>query len=97
MDQTTLFLFKELKNLLTNEETSEIDYIMDGINTCISLLENVTGDTIPKEIITIHKSFYPPHGGLSDFFIWRDDFDERETQNRELEKIKKELWDRLEA
>jgi len=89
-------LFIQLKNLLADEDTSEIYNVISGIDTCLELLNRENPADVFTEVKEIHKSFYPQHGGLADYFIWRDDFDEREKLNFDLEKIKKTLWDLME-
>lgn len=34
---------------------------------------------------------YPARGGLTDFYVWRDDFDERINANKPLNTVKDEL------
>lgn len=48
-----------------------------------------------EAIKEIYKSLYPSHGGLTDFFIWRDDVEERRKENRCLDEISDELWNIL--
>jgi len=91
-------LFSNLLKILEREGKGEVDfaikevkYIVEILNDCI--LNNYCEDnkTI-KEVKEIHSSLYPPKGGLSEFFVWRNDFDERIKINDYLDNIKEELW-----
>lgn len=42
-----------------------------------------------------YKNLYPARGGLSEFYIWKDDFTERQTLNEPLSKIRDRLWELL--
>lgn len=44
-----------------------------------------------------YKSMLGGSGSFSDFYVWRDDFDERVKENTRLDQIKSEIWDTLEA
>ncbi|EUJ42263.1 hypothetical protein PRIP_16897 [Listeria riparia FSL S10-1204] len=43
-------------------------------------------------VVRLHRSLYPPREGLSDFFIWDDDFQKRRELNAPLEKILEDIW-----
>lgn len=91
-------LFSNLLNILEREGKGDVDfvikevkYIVEILNNCI--LNNFCEDNkIINEVKEIHSSLYPPKGGLSEFFVWRNDFDERIKVNDYLDNIKKELW-----
>ncbi|MEI3614715.1 hypothetical protein [Pseudogracilibacillus sp. SO30301A] len=40
----------------------------------------------------MHEALFPPRGGLSEFFIWSNDFDERLRINKPLEEVRRKLW-----
>ncbi|WP_432665088.1 hypothetical protein R9X47_02335 [Wukongibacter baidiensis] len=99
-----LELFDTLNNLykfLRNEDTSDIEQVMKEMQYAIKVLnEALTSeenniDNILVEIKEICRSFFPPHGGLTDFFIWRDDFRERKRVNEIYEKYKNKMWSLL--
>lgn len=50
-----------------------------------------SGDVI-DEIKTIHKKLYPARGGLSEFYVWKNDVEERIKANEPLSKVGDELW-----
>lgn len=45
-----------------------------------------------QEIIRNYKMLFPGKGGLSEFFIWDNDFETRKKLNEPLDEIHKELW-----
>lgn len=97
-----LKLFNELLLILNREDTGEISVAIKIIKNSIDILTtslNTDQKNIRKtltEVRLFYKSLYPPHGGLSDFFIWRDDFDERVKVNQPLESVQDEIWRLLE-
>jgi hypothetical protein len=93
-------LFSSLSEILNLEGDSSINYakntLIDNIERIEYALGNIDSDKIDtcllfNEVKDSYKSMYPPHGGLTEFFIWRDDFDERVRANRPLDRIKEEL------
>lgn len=44
------------------------------------------------EIVRKFRQLYPPKGGLSDFIIWRNDFNERKKINQEFNDIGNQIW-----
>ncbi|MEK5521412.1 hypothetical protein [Heyndrickxia sp. FSL W8-0423] len=91
-------LFCKLIEILESNNTGEIDYQISNVKYIIQLLNKtikdgyIDSDNVINEIKSIHKKLYPPRGGLSDFFIWRSDFDERVKANELFEEISDELW-----
>lgn len=87
-----------LYKLLKSEDTSEITYIMKEMQHVITMLDNAISskdnnlDNILIEVRERCRSFFPPHGGLSDYFIWRDGFAERKRVNEIYEKYKNKMW-----
>ncbi|WP_090093598.1 hypothetical protein [Clostridium uliginosum] len=74
-----------------NYHISEVNYVVKILNECQK--NNYTdSDNIINEIKSIYSNLYPPRGGLSDFFIWKADFDERVKANEPLGRIGDELW-----
>ena len=64
-----------------------ISKIIDCIDSDLS--------TADKEIFVIrnYKNLYPPQGGLSDFYIHHDQYEERLKLNKPLDEINNSLWD----
>ena len=100
IDRLKVLYSEKLKILETNNngqinyQITEIKYIIGELNQCIASNYINSVDTI-TEIKSVHKSLYTPRGGLSEFFIWKNDFDERVKANKPLARIKDELWNML--
>lgn len=96
-------LFSELVVILELNNDGDIDHPISEVKYIIHLLNQLkdnnytASDAVMNEIKSIHKRIYPPRGGLSDFFIWKSDFDERVKANEPFEKISKELWEILQV
>ncbi|TCO68979.1 hypothetical protein [Marinisporobacter balticus] len=97
-----LEVLDDLYKLLKSEDTSEITYVMKELKHVITILDKAISlkdnnlDNVLIEIREMCKSFFPPHGGLSDYFIWRDDFSERKRVNEIYESYKNRMWFLLE-
>ena len=77
-----------------NYQVSEVRYINNLLNQCRNN-NYIDSESIINEIKSIHKKIYPARGGLSDFFIWKTDYNERLKANEPLERIGDELWKML--
>jgi len=45
-----------------------------------------------EDLRRMNNTLYPPRGGLSDFFIWPNDFSERVRLNGTLNNIEENIW-----
>ena len=93
-------LFENLLDLIEIEGRGKIDYQIKEVRRAISLLEGTITekgnlDVIILEIQRIHKNIYPARGGLSEFYIWKDDEDERIAINVPLSQIGDKLLEIL--
>ncbi|MDM5188377.1 hypothetical protein QUF99_13930 [Bacillus sp. DX4.1] len=94
-------LFSELSVILEENSKGDIDYQISEVRYVINILNEcqnnnyIDSDDVIKEIKLIHNNLYPPRGGLSDFFIWKADFNERVKANESLERIGDALWGML--
>lgn len=90
-----LFLFYELKEIMINENE---DNWIKGINAIIlSLTPPEYGGQYDIEkgllyTIDTYTSIEAGNGSFSDFYIWRENFDERRLANEQLSNIKNEIW-----
>lgn len=92
-------LFRSLLYILENEGDDQVDYARNELRNNIRLIETVFGSApnqadlneILTEIKESYQRMYPPRGGLTEFFIWREDFDQRLRANQPLDRIKDEL------
>ena len=96
-------LFQQLLLILENEGDYEVNYAKNELAQNIRVLEGVLSNNVDAaeaqevlgQIKTSYKSMYPPRGGLSDFFVWREDYEERLKANKQLDDIQSELRDIL--
>jgi hypothetical protein len=94
-------LFSELSVILEANRKVDIDYQISEVRYVIKILNEcqnnnyINADDVLNEMKSIYSNLYPPRGGLSDFFIWKSDFNERVKVNEPLGKIGDELWKML--
>lgn len=89
--------FSELGVILEGNKKCDIDYQISEVIYVINILNECQNnnymdfDDVINEIKLIYSNLYPPRGGLSDFFIWKADFNERVKANEPLGRIGNEL------
>jgi hypothetical protein len=87
-------LFKELIAILNKYGDSTVSNQKRIVeNTICIIVSNTIQDD--KKIIEIERNYkmlYPARGGLSEFYIWDNDFEKRKKLNEPLDKVRKELW-----
>jgi len=69
----------------------EMKYVISLLET-IPASEGNDNDRSLAEIKECCRNFFPPHGGLSDYFIWRDDLTERKRINKIQDGYKNKIW-----
>lgn len=90
-----LRLFTELRQILVQE--NENNWIR-GVNLIVEALTPPAygGKGNPDEAVMYVKNTYRKmvsgNGSFSDFFIWRDDFEDRKNANKELDRVRAEIW-----
>lgn len=92
-------LFQELKRILEKENDNETLYIINQLKLGLLLIDECLNDTYENEDLKqlfskleeIFLKINQPRVGLSDYFIWRDSYEERLKVNNVLDKIKKNL------
>lgn len=91
-------LFEELLAIVEKYGDKTILNQESIIRHTLAIIDSQDTDDYELEIIDIqreYKKLYPARGGLSEFYIWRDDFEERLAVNEPLSKITKRLWELL--
>ena len=81
---------QELINIYGGKEYKIQQRIIKDIIGCID--SDLT--IVEKEVYIIrsYKSLYPKEGGLSDFFIYHDNYEERLKLNKPLDEIRNCIW-----
>lgn len=90
-------LFEELKEILKAENGENW---LPGVDAVLERLD-FTSKAPPKvdviqEVISIFRTMNSGQGGFSDFFLWRDDFEERVAANAHFKGLKSKIWAILE-
>lgn len=94
-------LYKKLVAILEIHGKGEVDIQIREIKNILDYIDRSNISEFIKEeeqlekILEWHNLLYPPRGGLSEFFIWSNDYDQRVILNQPLEEIQKEIWSLL--
>ena len=91
-------LFEELLSIVDKYGDNSLDNQKKIIKHIIDTIINVNIDDLEKQFIEIqrdYKNLYPARGGLSEFYIWNDNFNERQKLNEPLSRIRERLWEIL--
>ncbi|GAF10941.1 hypothetical protein JCM19046_4891 [Bacillus sp. JCM 19046] len=91
------YLYEKLIAILETYGKGEVDSQIREINHILNYIgrsatTSVKGREQLEQIEEWHNLLYPPRGGLSEFFIWSSDYDQRIILNQPLEEIEKEIW-----
>lgn len=88
-------LFNELIIILEKfGDSSSTNYQKRIIQETINIIESDLD--YEEKVVLIRREYsllYPPRGGLTEFNIWSDDFNERKHVNEPFDKISNRLWD----
>lgn len=91
-------LFKQLIDMLDRESKDcDIIYAKNTIRDLIDYIEDILQSDISQHIDmelvkNRFKIMFLPYGGLTEFFIWRDNFEERLRENQKLDGILERLF-----
>ncbi|MBC2370116.1 hypothetical protein HBP99_15910 [Listeria booriae] len=87
-------LFSELLAIVKKNGGSEYISQISTIESILSCLrDNEFTDTSKMEyVVSRHRELYPPRGGLSEFFIWDNDFQTRKRLNKPLDTVRDDIW-----
>ncbi len=89
-----LELLKELEALLKKYGDQSIVYQYRTLQDAIAVLEADYSDEDKEDcILTLYERLYPGRCGLTEFFIYTQDFEQRKALNETLSRIHDELWD----
>jgi hypothetical protein len=92
-------LYLQLKSILIKENDREAQNIIDQIEAGLRIIDefedsNINEDdliSLYKDLERVYININQPHVGLSDYFIWKDDYEERIKANKDLDYIKDSL------
>ncbi len=78
-----------LKEYGDNDIANQYRIVKNIIYTINSDMEE--GEKI-SSIVCNYKKLFPARGGLSEFYIWNDDFKKRKELNAPFNEIRENLW-----
>lgn len=92
--------YRKLLSIIEKHGKGEIDSQINTVKDIIDYIKVIDYEIVESEnymraIKKMHENLFPPRGGLSDFFIWSNDYDERIQLNEPLDKVREEIWDML--
>ncbi|WP_430535974.1 hypothetical protein [Listeria rocourtiae] len=87
-------LFSELLSIVKQSGGSEYTPQIRTIESILSCLRDNEFSDISKieYVVSAHRELYPPRGGLSEFFIWDNDFQTRKQLNEPLDTVRDNIW-----
>ena len=98
MIQQTKELYLQLKLILKNENDREAQNIVNQLEVGLRIIGEFEGGIYGGDLSGLYKdlernyiNINQPHVGLSDYFIWKDDYEERIKANEDLDTIKDSL------
>ncbi|MBC1317293.1 hypothetical protein [Listeria booriae] len=92
-----LVILKEMTRYGSSSNRPQIRQIKNILEFIDDVKNGEITDEVFEELRRMNDSLYPPHGGLGEFYIWADDFDERMKLNEPLDKASDFTWNTLNA
>lgn len=87
-------LLEELLKYLELYGEGEVNYYIKQVKNSLVMIEDLNkSNKYHQELISTLKTLFPSRGGLSEFYIWKMDENERITINELLSDIKHQLWE----
>lgn len=87
--------YQLLLEYLTKYGNSSLNPQISNIKLILEILNKDKNGTNLDNIREINDSLYPPRGGLSEFFIWDNDYEKRVLLNEPVDRAKEITWDIL--
>lgn len=84
----------ELRDYLELQNDNSVLNIYTLVKNTVELLESNEADEFKTEyVLNVYKSLYTGRAGLTEYYIWDDDYEKRMKLNEPLERIRKALWE----
>jgi len=91
--ETLQKLFTELRDFLEYYHDNSISYSRRIVRNVVVMLESDKIESVKMEyVIEAYKSLYPVRGGLTEYYIWDNDYAKRKQLNEPLDRITDEIW-----
>jgi len=89
-------LFKELFTILEQNVDNSYNPQMKILKRVLNIIDGDENELDKfSQVACEYKKLFAPKSGLSEFYVWKNDFSEREKINNTLEELKKRLWEIL--
>ena len=87
-------LFTELRDYLELQNDNSILNIRKLVNNTVAVLESNESDSVKSEyVLDAYRTLYTGRAGLTEYYIWDNDYDNRMKLNEPLERIRDDLWE----
>lgn len=87
-------LFTELRDYLELQNDNSIVNIRKLVNNTVMVLESDKSESFKSEyVLDVYKSLCTGRAGLTEYYIWDNDYDKRIRLNEPLERIRDNLWE----
>ena len=87
-------LFTELRDYLELQNDNSILNIRKLVINIVAVLESDESDSFKSlYVLDAYKSLYTGRAGLTEYYIWDNDYDKRMKLNEPLERIRNDLWE----
>ena len=87
-------LFTEFRDYLELQNDNSIVNIRKLVNNTVVVLESDKSESFKWEyVLDAYKSLYTGRAGLTEYYIWDNDYDKRMRLNEPLERIRDDLWE----
>lgn len=89
-------LFKELFTILEQNGDNSYNPQIKILKRVLNIIDGDENELDKfSQVACEYKKLFAPKSGLSEFYVWKNDFAEREKINNTLEELKKRLWEIL--
>lgn len=85
-------IIEELLPLLKKYNSGQINYQIEMLSWLLKKLDE-GGSLNNIDFYDFRKKLYPQIGGLTDFYIWDDDYLRRLELNQPIDTLNNKLWD----
>lgn len=86
-------LFTELRDNLESQRDSSVFNCYKLVKNTVAVLESDESDDFKREYaIDAYKSLYTGRAGLTEYYIWDNDYEKRMKLNEPYERIRNEFW-----
>ena len=87
-------LFIELRDYLELHHDNSIINMFKLVKDTVNVLESdETEDFKSAYVLDSYKTLYTGRAGLTEYYIWDNDYDTRMKLNESLERIRSDLWE----